>query len=324
MSCLHKACIKGNKDIAALLLDKGADPNKKDNKGMSPFQYAVKYNNKQVIALLKSAKITDRKYKVQISDNLIAGKSAKNELIVAHTGNSGWLIKYKDQILIFDYYEVSNFSSDPALANGVITPELLKGKNVKVFVSHGDADHFSSKITDWEKVNPQIEYYFGFDPNSRDNRQEVFPLPKYTRLASDSCYTIGNIKIALFKSPVDTGSGFIVRLDDLTILHTGDAVYQDNDWPNPYSRILEKYSREFSKVDLAFLPVTSCGFHNEDALNKSIETVMDLFKPVHVFPMHGYNNEERYYRFRDGYSQKYKDCIYHIADNPGDYFLIKK
>jgi len=53
-SALHLAAYHGHYDVVKLLLEKGADPNKKDDLG-TPLYHAIAQNHPEVVALLQSA-----------------------------------------------------------------------------------------------------------------------------------------------------------------------------------------------------------------------------------------------------------------------------
>ncbi|RPB14990.1 ankyrin, partial [Morchella conica CCBAS932] len=51
-TALHKATIKGNREIAHILLEKGANPRLRGNDGRTPLQIAVQDGNKPMVSLL--------------------------------------------------------------------------------------------------------------------------------------------------------------------------------------------------------------------------------------------------------------------------------
>ena len=52
-TALHKAAAAGDLDLVRLLLENGADPMRQDDAGNTPLDFAQKYDNPQVAALLK-------------------------------------------------------------------------------------------------------------------------------------------------------------------------------------------------------------------------------------------------------------------------------
>ncbi len=323
LSPLHYSAIRGYEKIAQLLLNNNADLNFKDIRGKTPYQYAIQYKNSKVADLIKNKQKKQKSIKCNYAENFLK-KQKKDELLIYHTGNNGWLIKTPKHYLIFDYFPQRPLSDDPCLDNGVITPEFLKDKDVIVFVSHEHSDHLDRDITAWQTVNPNIKYYFGSNPNNDQFfKLNPFPLPQFTTLAPDSTYKFDDLTVSTFKSPIDNGSGFLVQIDGFSIMHPGDAVYMNNDWPNAYSNAIDKVSKLTNHVDLAFFPVTGCGFNNPDALIKSNEYLMNAFNPNYAFPAHGTGSENLYQDFKDKYQSRFKKDHILYPLNKGDHFKLK-
>ena len=63
--------------------------------------------------------------------------------------HSGFVLETEQSILVFDYW------LDPS---GVMEGVLKKDKPLYVFSSHFHEDHFTKKIFEWKKLNPDITY----------------------------------------------------------------------------------------------------------------------------------------------------------------------
>lgn len=59
-TALAAASVKGDNDMAKILLEHGADPNLADPNGMTPLVYAVQFQNKELVALLVKYKANSR------------------------------------------------------------------------------------------------------------------------------------------------------------------------------------------------------------------------------------------------------------------------
>lgn len=315
------ASMKGYEEIVALLIEHHANIEHKDHAQMSAYDYAIKYKNLRIAQLLLPDKI--KKDKTKYYEDL-AKNLRSNEMLIYYTGNSGFIIQFKDTYYIFDYYAQLPFSDEPSLDNAFISSEFLKDKKVFVFVSHEHSDHFDPLITDWQKSNPSIEYYFGFDPNTFQTfTNHPFELPKYNILKADTTYAFSDLKINTFKSPIDGGLGFVIQTEDFKLLHPGDALYMNNDWPNSYTQSIDRISEKIKDIDLAFIPVVGCGFNNTEALNKSNQYLIKSFNPKFAIPMHGTGREESYYQFKEQMKQETPKLKVMILENKGDHLILK-
>jgi ankyrin repeat protein/L-ascorbate metabolism protein UlaG (beta-lactamase superfamily) len=322
-TALHQAVLKGNSTIVGMLIDHGADLHLCDQYGMTAYQYAKQYKHLKIAKLLKEKDKKQKDIKTQYAEEFFK-KSGKNDLKIYHTGHSGWVLNYKEIWMIFDYYPLLPLPDEPTIDNGIVDAEFLKGKKVFVFVSHEHSDHFSQEISNWQKVNPDIRYFFGFNPNDdRVFRTHPFELPDYTRILPDSSYVFDDLKISTFKSPVDLGVGFVVEYQNLTFLHSGDALYMNNDWPNVYTQSIDKLKLKYPKIDFAFVPITGCGFPNADAVVKSYEYLIESFQPKVIVPMHGSGREESYDLFKETYDKKYPNSRVMLFRYKGDHQKVK-
>lgn len=323
MTPLHVAALNGNGEITQMLIDYQVDLQAKDKKGLTPYQYAYQYNNQKVAELIKKADKKQKKVTIQFADQFLKN-SKKDEMKIYSTGHSGWLLNFDDTWFVFDYFPGVPQPDQSCLDNGYISSDFLKDKKVFVFVSHEHGDHFSRAVTEWQKINPGIQYFFGFNPNADQTFQNrPFPLPQYTKLSADSTYQLKDLEISTFKSPIDGGIGFVVKYNGKTILHPGDALYMENDWPNAYTRSLDKLKAKYMNIDLAFIPITGCGFNNMESLEKSNNYLIQTFSPKVMIPMHGLGHEQDYTQFKETYGKKYPDKKIMIFEYKGDHQKLK-
>ena len=78
--------------------------------------------------------------------------------------HSGFALKYKGNLLIFDYYSDQSESGARGLREGTISPKDLRdARKVYVFVSHSHHDHYNPVIYDWKEINEDIHYFLSFE-----------------------------------------------------------------------------------------------------------------------------------------------------------------
>lgn len=174
--------------------------------------------------------------------------------------NSGFTVETENYLLIFDYYKDSTDSGDKSISNGAVGEEDLKTqKKVIVFSSHSHFDHFNPIILKWKQIRPDINYILSsdinIDKNDRDNYINM--LSVYEDLHIDNLY------VKAFSSN-DIGISFLVKVDNITIFHSGDLNWwhwwDENEEFN--SKMEKSFKSEIEKIksnsiDIAFFPVDS-------------------------------------------------------------------
>lgn len=174
--------------------------------------------------------------------------------------NSGFTVETENYLLIFDYYKDSTDNGDKSISNGAIGEEDLKTqKKVIVFSSHSHFDHFNPIILKWKQIRPDIHYILSsdinIDKNDRDNYINM--LSVYEDLHIDNLY------VKAFSSN-DIGISFLVKVDNITIFHSGDLNWwhwwDENEEFN--SKMEKSFKSEIEKIksnsiDIAFFPVDS-------------------------------------------------------------------
>jgi L-ascorbate metabolism protein UlaG (beta-lactamase superfamily) len=207
--------------------------------------------------------------------------------VVWYLNHSGYAVKTKNHLLVFDYFNPGPSPAAPGLCNGFVNPRELAGQDVMVLVSHEHADHFSPIIFDWRQDIPKITYVLGCRPDSA---------PSYEFMGPREVRTIDGVKITTIDSN-DPGVGFWVEVDDLVIFHAGDHANRWLDFSGPYREEIDYLAATGKRPDIAFMPVSGCGFGDPEAVKLGVLYALDTLKPRVFMPMHSGGSEYRYKEF---------------------------
>ena len=94
---------------------------------------------------------------------------------ITYLEHSGFVVEYKDYVLIFDYYKGK-------------LPEFNQNKKIFVFASHVHYDHFKKKIFTWAEKYKGIQYILSDDIKVKGPQNQT----KYIGADEELC--IGNLK----------------------------------------------------------------------------------------------------------------------------------
>jgi ankyrin repeat protein/L-ascorbate metabolism protein UlaG (beta-lactamase superfamily) len=312
---LHIATLIGVRDMVALLVNAGYDVNATDNGGKTPLHYAAQHGHKKITELLiqNGARAKNLKENFGMSP-LLKKKLRAGEVVVWYLGQSGWAIKTKSKLLIFDYHVFGLQADEPWLVNGHINPEEIKDQDVYVFVTHEHEDHFNPVIFDWKKSIDGIKYILGFAPEKAS--EALVLLPRKVK-------TIYDMEISTIAS-TDAGVGFLVKVDGLTIFHAGDHACKQKDLKGPYTDEIDYLADKSNGVDIVFLPITGCGFRDPEAVKSGIKYTLEKLKPEVMFPMHITGFEYQYEKFARSAEKENTKTKFACAENKGDHFLYTK
>ncbi|MDA3846681.1 MAG: hypothetical protein PF505_09095 [Vallitaleaceae bacterium] len=206
-----------------------------------------------------------------------------NDLKVWYLFHSGFAVKHKKNVFIFDYYNNIPKNEVFDLNHGVVNPEEIKDCHVYVFVSHSHYDHYNSIIFTWADVISDIHYIVSDDLKlNRDTNAVTIALP-------DQTYHINDITVETLKSN-DMGVAYIVKSEGLNIFHSGDLNWWvgSNTTVNAADELI--FKEEYGKlkdhdIDLAFIPVSP---KLEENYSLSIAYFLKNIakENCYVFPMH--------------------------------------
>ncbi len=314
---LHVEAIRGYSGVIETLLSKGADKNAKDKDGRTALSYALKYGNKTAADVLRKNGVEEVAWQSNLDDSVELKKAlTKGEATIWYLKHSGFAIKTKSAILIFDYWDNDPAPDERVLANGHINPEELKDLPVYVFASHEHGDHFDPQILEWKKSIPNITYIFGFEPPNKDGINVIGPREQKT---------IGGLKVTTIKAS-DAGVGFAVEVDGLTIFHAGDHSNNTLEMKdNVFFPEIDFLAEKGIRPDISFfLNAFGCGATNPEAFQKGIFYAVDKLKIKSCLPMHAANKEWVYRELVDGVAKNNIKLQVGAAVNFGDRFFFSK
>lgn len=307
---LHFAVLRGEAPMVETILPVTADPNTVDSTGMTPLDIAVRYGHATIAELLRKSGAKSRANKSgPLSSSYLEQQPADGEAYLWYLGNCGYLIKTRNHCLIFDYWTRGARPTEPSVANGFINPSELASEDVAVFVSHEHGDHFDSTIFGWSGQIPNLQYVFGFEPDSlSENARQGYNGQPYEFVGPGMTKTIDGMQVLAVRSN-DAGVGFVVTVDGLTIYHAGDlAGWRPNEREGFISQIDSIYAA-VNSVDIALVNVTGCHHQDTVALAEGTAYTMEKLRPQLVIPTHGYMQEYIYPKFMSKFRDRFPDIL---------------
>ncbi|MCP4727683.1 MAG: hypothetical protein GY863_21770 [bacterium] len=318
-SIIHRAAAFGNKDMVSSLLDNGIDINKRSGDGKTPLYYAAKYGNKELADFLKGkgAQIPQDLEENYGYSPYLNKELSRGEAEIWYLGHSGWAIKTKNHLLIFDYFEFGGKPLTPIISNGFIDPQEIKDQNVTVLVTHSHDDHFDRRIFNWKNSISNINYVLGFRPRGGQ-------IPAYTYTGPGETKNVNGIEISAIKS-TDSGVGFLIKVDGLTIYHGGDHSNQSLTLDGPFTKEIDYLASQGQNIDLAFILIgAGCGGGYRDEVLLGNYYILEKFTPKAVLPMHSRGNEFNYKKFAEDAKAKGIQSGFFCAEFGGDRFFYSK
>ena len=306
---LHLAAALGYTDIAKILIEKDCTVDAKDFRGKTAFEYAIEHGNTEIANLLSPSKPVV----VSSQADLLQASLQDGEIYIWFVTHSGWIAKTKDHLLVFDYWRQNRNPDQPSIANGMINFDEIGDLDVIVLVSHVHRDHYSPEIFTWNDSIPNITYVMGFDPH--------VPNEEYLVLEPRTITNVHGVEVTTIYSN-DTGVGFLVEADGVTLFHPGDHANRQRDFSGDYLDEIY-YLKDLNKpIDIAFMPISGCNFGDNEAVRLGIHKTFEILEPEIFFPMHSGDYSPNYMEFVE---QAYEDgatlSLYYQVF-PGDRFYF--
>ena len=312
-TALHYAAIAGYGNVVDELIVNGADIHAKDQKGRTPAHFAVYHGNKKIADNFFKNGASKKNIPFKKAD-LLNKELAEGEAFIWYLNHSGWVVKTKNHLLVFDYWQRENDPDFSSINNGRINTDEIGKQDVMVFVSHTHGDHYSRDIFEWDKNIKDINYVLGFETDDYDD---------YTYIPPRNNKTIDNVKITAISS-TDSGEGFMLEVDGLTICHPGDHANRYQEGDAEFSDEIDFLAEKYNDIDIAFVPITGCGFRDKVALFSGNDYLVKSFNPKLVLPMHGSNNEHKYKEYAEDKNKEGNTSIYKFVLNKGDRLYYEK
>jgi len=307
-TAMHMAAIQGNYKAVAKLAKHKAKVNVKDTEGNSPLYYAIYHRNKKTAKTLMTNGAKKEDFKV---DDTFSKELKDGEASVWYLNHSGWAVKTKNNLLIFDYWQQAPSADIAGIQNGYINPEQIKDLKVTVFASHTHGDHYDKSIFDWNNTVKDINYVLGFEDDVNVD---------YSYIEPQTQKTLDGVKITPITS-TDSGEGFLVEVDGVTIYHPGDHANFDRENPVEHHREIDYLAKCCDHVDIAFFPITGCRFQDKVALKQGVYYATKKLKPEVAFLMHGSHSEKDFKDFQKEAQTKQKETPFYYTLSKGARFL---
>jgi ankyrin repeat protein/L-ascorbate metabolism protein UlaG (beta-lactamase superfamily) len=311
---LHAAAETGCSALVTPLLAKGADVNAKLVDGRTPLDIAVQYGHRGVADLLARHGAKGSRAPSDASSAAFTSAPRSGEAQVWYLGHSGWAIETRNHFLVFDYMPPEATPDQPNLLNGCIDAAALANKKVMVFASHEHGDHYNANIFQWRDQIPQITYVMGFRPPNATGYEYITP---------HESRTFDGVKITTIPAN-DSGEGFLVEADGLTLFHAGDHACRTRDLSGNYTPEIQFLAQRGARPDIAMLPVSGCNFGDQVAVKIGTEYTLETLQPKLFLPMHG--GRQSTPRYRD-FIQELGDRFPHSRTETlycaGDHFMYR-
>lgn len=246
------------------------------------------------------------------------------EARVVYCGHSGWAVQTEKHLLIFDYWNI-NKADNPGLANGSICPKEIQDQDVIVFVSHDHTDHYDTSIYKWADDVKNISYVYGFKAEeSWIHKENGYHGPEYVYIGNNQSKQVDNVMITAFKS-TDTGQGFLVSTDGMTIYHPGDHAWFSSEDEANFKKEVDFIAGKEQSIDIAFLPVSGCPSRwKKEFIVEGFFYSIDKLNPAQVFPMHTFQQEYIMKEFAEMADTRKIENQIVCTENKGDSFLYTK
>ncbi len=310
---LHTAATQGYSDVARCLLEHGARVSCEAKDRSTPLDLAVRYGNRTVADVLLARGAAGSTSGIDAPTLAGQGDCAVGEAVVWYLNHSGWAVKTRDHFLIFDYFNPGRAPEEPGLCNGCIEPSEIAGEHVTVFVTHEHGDHYDPAIFEWQETLPNVTYVLGCPI------QEEYP---HIFMEGRQEREIDGMKVTTIESN-DTGVGYLIEVDGLVIFHAGDHANRHQDFSGPFKAEIAYLEQKSVRPDIAFMPISGCGFGDQVAVKMGVYHALDALKPLVFLPMHAGGGEFRYHEFITDAKQEFPDIEMRAPKASGDHFRYR-
>jgi len=233
-------------------------------------------------------------------------RPGEGEAYVWYLGHAGWLVRTSQHCLIFD---ATGPFEEGDLDRGSVSPEMLAGQPVVVFISHAHGDHFDPAVLELRESAEESAVVLGWNPANQGDA--VVPgSGRWTDVSGAQVFTLHHE----FDS-IPEGF-FLVRSGGVTIFHSGDHGTTIDPPSNQFQANIDRMAAAAKGVDIAF--ISSFGNRNSHrTINAGDIYTITTLKPRVTIPMHCGGCEDRYAAFASEASALGLQTTLGVADAPG-------
>lgn len=265
-----------------------------------------------IFSLLIVMSIPAQAQKKEDIKDLLEKNLEEKEAIIWYLGHSGWTIKTKNHLLIFDYVGTGRKPAELSLTNGHINSSEIKDQHVFIFVTHEHADHYSRTIFDWKKSVRDITYIFGWQAGTG---------PNYVCIEPRERKKVDDIEILTIAS-TDAGVGFLIKVDGVVIFHAGDHAHWGGSM-DPFTKEIDYLAKSEKEFDIVFLAITTGMGQRRKSITNGVFYGIEKLLPKVMFPMHAGGKEHLYKEFAQEAAKKEFKTSVHYPENKGDRFFYQ-
>lgn len=288
---LHLAAMKGNGNLARVLCGHGAEVDAVNDFNRTSLYYAAKHGYRSAAEVLiaagaKESSIVESNYgkAPQLYETLAYG-----EAYLWHLGYS-FAVKTKENLLVFTLVGAVKETPEAGLANGYLNSNELEDQKVTIFLRHRDRFHMNAEgFRELAKLAPRVNIITSFTPDF--DEEENPDIPAYRLAAPNESFTVDGIAVHTIPA-LGGGMGYLVEADGVSIFHAGLHV-SDNAEEN-----VEKFRKEidflkpFGPVDVAVI----AAYGHNNRVGTAYEPYLYLIdqlapKSIYLFAA---NNQETY------------------------------
>jgi ankyrin repeat protein/Tfp pilus assembly protein PilF len=316
---LHLAALKGNKEIARLLINKGVSIDARDIDGFTPMQLAAQNGHDRLVQLFKARGAQPG------NEEILTKEMQESEAVLWYLGGHGWAIKTKHHFLIFDYQPIQLIlgkqPSKPMLANGQLDPLEIKDQHVKVFITEILPPGMSRLLFELGSSIKDIIYIASGQAGK--GTRYVYMGPRQKK-------HVNGMDILSIKSTAGGNRlGFLVKVDGLVIFYADSHGCWNKDLWEAYTAEIDFLSNEqTSNIDIAFLPipgsVSAMTQEQRGEFEKGIRYVVDKLRPKLVFPLVSRRDEYAGITFAGEAAKKNINANVRSPGSRGDRFMYRK
>jgi len=244
---LHLAVLSGNLDVVDQLVTRGAPLDEPDNDRRTPLYYSARYGHQRVYdRLLQRGAIRTDDIETRFGRSPhLARRLAEGEAVAWYLNHRGWAMKTSKHLLVFDAEEFGvTRPTDPALANGFLTPVELADQDVlALYTCYHGLPGEPAYIHAIEDSLASITYVHLVADAWRGSEATIY-------LSPHDQTSVGDVEIVTVPVTERMPSlGYLVKVDGLVIYYAGFRAEDGEKFRHEIDFLADHTER----VDLAFL-----------------------------------------------------------------------